>query len=136
MLKNDFTFTDGNTHILPSFLIVGIGTLFYISNTVVKRLGLVIDIVEKTGKGQFSLVSVPAEKWGKDEVGILIRKFNDMEEELVERDEELDTKNKELLMSKKLAAIGTLASGVAHELNNPLNNIYLSAQVLQKEVKE
>ena len=120
----------------PLFLIVGIGTLFYISNTVVKRLGLVIDIVEKTGKGQFSLVSVPAEKWGKDEVGMLIRKFNDMEEELVERDEELDTKNKELLMSKKLAAIGTLASGVAHELNNPLNNIYLSAQVLQKEVKD
>ena len=39
-------------------------------------------------------------------------------------------------MSKKLAAIGTLASGVAHELNNPLNNIYLSAQVLQKEAED
>jgi signal transduction histidine kinase len=122
--------------IFPLFLIVGIGTLFYISNTVVKRLGLIIDVVEKTGKGQFSLVSVPAQKWGKDEVGILIRKFNDMEEELVEREEELDTKNKELLMSKKLAAIGTLASGVAHELNNPLNNIYLSAQVLLKEADD
>jgi signal transduction histidine kinase len=120
----------------PLFLIVGIGTLFYISNTVVKRLGLVIDIVEKTGKGQFSLVSVPAGKWGGDEVGILIKKFNDMEKELVEREEELARKNKELLMSKKLAAIGTLASGVAHELNNPLNNIYLSAQVLQKEAGE
>ena len=120
----------------PLFLVVGIGTLFYISSKVVKRLGLVIDIVEKTGKGQFSLVSEPAEKWGKDEVGILIRKFNEMEEELVEREEELDTKNKELLMSKKLAAIGTLASGVAHELNNPLNNIYISAQVLQKEARD
>ena len=117
----------------PLFLVVGIGTLFYISSTVVKRLAMVIEIVEKTGKGNFSLVSVPAEKWGGDEVGVLIRKFNDMEEELVEREEELDTKNKELLQSKKLAAIGTLASGVAHELNNPLNNIYLSAQVLQKE---
>jgi signal transduction histidine kinase len=70
---------------------------------------------------------------GNDEVGMLIQKFNYMEEELAERDEELDTKNKELLQIKKLAAIGTLASGVAHELNNPLNNIYLSAQVLQKE---
>ncbi len=37
------------------------------------------------------------------------------------------------MQTKKLAAIGTLASGVAHELNNPLNNIYLSAQVLSRE---
>jgi signal transduction histidine kinase len=117
----------------PLFLVVGIGTLYYITSTVVKRLGLVIEIVEKTGKGQFSLVTVPAGKWGRDEVGVLMQKFNDMEEELAEREKELDTKNKELLQSKKLAAIGTLASGVAHELNNPLNNIYLSAQVLQKE---
>ena len=117
----------------PLFLIVGIGTLYYITSTVVKRLAMVIEIVEKTGKGDFSLVSAPAGKWGKDEIGVLIRKFNDMEEELVEREHELDTKNKELLHSKKLAAIGTLASGVAHELNNPLNNIYLSAQILQKE---
>jgi signal transduction histidine kinase len=117
----------------PLFLIVGIGTLFYITSTVVKRLAMVIEIIEKTGKGDFSLVSAPAGKWGKDEVGVLIRKFNDMEEELAEREQELDSKNKELLQSKKLAAIGTLASGVAHELNNPLNNIYLSAQVLQKE---
>jgi signal transduction histidine kinase len=120
----------------PLFLIVGIGTLYYITSTVVKRLGLVIKIVEKTGKGEFSKVVMPAEKWGGDEVGVLIRKFNDMEGELAEREEEIEKKNKELLMSKKLAAIGTLASGVAHELNNPLNNIYLSAQVLQKEAGE
>ena len=79
---------------------------------------------------------MPVAKWGGDEVGVLIRKFNDMEGELAEREEELEKKNKELLQSKKLAAIGTLASGVAHELNNPLNNIYLSAQVLQKEAGE
>jgi two-component system, NtrC family, sensor kinase len=39
-----------------------------------------------------------------------------------------------LFQTKKLAAIGTLASGVAHELNNPLNNIYLSTQVLVREI--
>ncbi|HMK49272.1 MAG TPA: ATP-binding protein, partial [Thermodesulfovibrionales bacterium] len=39
-----------------------------------------------------------------------------------------------LFQARKLAAIGTLASGVAHELNNPLNNIYLSTQVLVREM--
>jgi signal transduction histidine kinase len=55
-----------------------------------------------------------------------------MEWQLATWEEELAHKNSELLQSKKLAAIGTLASGVAHELNNPLNNIYLSAQVLKR----
>ncbi len=94
------------------------------------RLRLLINIVGKTGKGDYSHIPVSSQK---DEVGVLIREFNDMENELSQREEELDRKNKELLQSRKLAAIGTLASGVAHELNNPLNNIYISAQVLMKE---
>ncbi len=51
---------------------------------------------------------------------------------LAQHEEELNRKNSELLQSNKLAAIGTLAAGVAHELNNPLNNIYLSVQVLKR----
>lgn len=114
----------------PLFFISGIGTLFYISKNVVARLKLLINVVEKTGKGDFFQIPVPSQK---DEVGVLIRKFNSMEEQLSQRERELDKKNKELHQSKKLAAIGTLASGVAHELNNPLNNIHISAQVLVKE---
>jgi signal transduction histidine kinase len=71
-------------------------------------------------------------KWDYDEVGILMREFNSLETKLAQHEEELNRKNNELLQSNKLAAIGTLAAGVAHELNNPLNNIYLSVQVLQR----
>ncbi len=116
----------------PFFLILGIGTLFVISNNVVKRLREVIDLVERTGKGDFSRMPVPS---GRDEVGMLMRKFNGMEEQLSEREAEIEKKNQELLQTKKLAAIGTLASGVAHELNNPLNNIYISAQILARETR-
>jgi len=115
----------------PLFLITGIGMLFFISRSVANRLNQLISLVEKTGRGQFSTMPVPLQK---DEVGHLIRKFNEMEEQLAQREAELEKKNKELLQSKKLAAIGTLASGVAHELNNPLNNIYLSSQMLEKEM--
>lgn len=119
--------------IFPLFLLSGIGMLFFISRNIVNRLRLLMSFVEETGKGHFSRISISSEGAGGDEVGMLIEKFNDMEEQLAQREEELNNKNRELLQSKKLAAIGTLASGVAHELNNPLNNIYISAQVLQRE---
>ena len=113
----------------PLFLVVGFGTTLFIISNVVRRLHSLADLADKIGHGNFSYVPEDVESWGKDEVGALMRKFIYMEEQLALRE-------KELLRTKKLAAIGTLASGVAHELNNPLNNIYLSAQVLQKEAGE
>jgi signal transduction histidine kinase len=115
------------------FLAVGLAALFMISQSVVRRLKILTEAIEKTGKGDFSSLSVPAEQ---DEVGVLMNAFNKMEYDLIVRDKEIDKKNEELLQSRKLASIGTLASGVAHELNNPLNNIYLAAQILSKEVGE
>jgi len=112
------------------FLIFGLAALFVISHSVVRRLKILTTAIEKTEKGDFSSLPAPEKQ---DEVGVLIKAFNKMEADLIERDEELSSKNTELFQSRKLASIGTLASGVAHELNNPLNNIYLAAQILSKE---
>jgi two-component system, NtrC family, sensor kinase len=121
----------------PLFFFVGIGMLFFISTNVVRRLMLLINVVERTGKGSYPHLTISREKGrARDEVGILIDKFNDMEDQLALHETELENKNLELMQTKKLAAIGTLAAGVAHELNNPLNNIYLSTQVLAREVSE
>ena len=116
--------------LIPSSFFIGLFLLFVISQGVVNRLRMLMETVEKTGKGYFPLMPVPTQH---DEVSRLIRTFNRMEEDLKQREEDLKRKEDELFQSKKLAAIGTLASGVAHELNNPLNNIYISAQVLQRE---
>ncbi len=122
--------------IFPLFFISGIGTLFLISRNVANRLKLLAGRVEKAGKGQFTPATLTANsRWDNDEVGILIKGFSTMEAQLAQREDEIKRKNEELLQSKKLAAIGTLASGVAHELNNPLNNIYISAQILEKEAE-
>ncbi|MGE5172277.1 MAG: sensor histidine kinase [Betaproteobacteria bacterium] len=121
----------------PLFFAVGIGMLFFITANVVRRLMLLISVVEKTGKGSYPHLAVaPSDGGARDEVGLLIDKFNDMEDQLALHEAELEHKNRELMQAKKLAAIGTLASGVAHELNNPLNNIYLSAQMLTREAGE
>ncbi len=119
--------------LFPMFLAVGLAALFVISQSAVRRLKILTEAIEKTGKGDFSSLQVPVQQ---DEVGELIKAFNKMEGDLIARDKEIVKKNEELLQSRKLASIGTLASGVAHELNNPLNNIYLAAQILLREIGE
>jgi signal transduction histidine kinase len=49
---------------------------------------------------------------------------------------ELDLRQKSLMRSERLASLGTMLSGVAHELNNPLSNISTSCQILQEEIGE
>ena len=43
----------------------------------------------------------------------------------------LEQANRQLLQSEKLAAIGQLAAGVAHEINNPVGYIYSNLQSLE-----
>ncbi|MBT3048368.1 MAG: ATP-binding protein [Candidatus Thiodiazotropha sp.] len=49
---------------------------------------------------------------------------------------ELEIRQRRMLQSEKLASLGILASGVAHELNNPLSNISSSTQLLLEEFDE
>lgn len=47
--------------------------------------------------------------------------------------DELERRQETLVRAEKLASLGTLLSGVAHELNNPLSNISSSAQILKED---
>jgi two-component system NtrC family sensor kinase len=50
---------------------------------------------------------------------------------------EIELRQKKFMMqSERLVSLGTMISGVAHELNNPLSNIYSSCQILQEEIAE
>lgn len=63
------------------------------------------------------------------EVTSLISAFNRMSRELKSRQQQL-------VHSKKLASLGTMLAGVAHEFNNPLSNISSSAQILAEEIED
>ena len=49
---------------------------------------------------------------------------------------ELEGRQKNVARSSRLVALGTMLSGVAHELNNPLSNISTSCQILLEEIGE
>jgi len=51
-------------------------------------------------------------------------------------EEALKKRSEQLLQARKLASLGILTAGVAHELNNPLNNISTSIQILLEELEE
>jgi len=61
------------------------------------------------------------------EINNLINAFNRMSRELKIRQQQL-------VQSEKLASLGTMLAGVAHEFNNPLSNISSSAQILDEEL--
>lgn len=71
-----------------------------------------------------------------------ISKRVELEQELIKTNEELENKMSELqsayktaLHTEKLASIGRLAAGIAHEINNPLANASLNMQMLQSALK-
>ncbi len=66
---------------------------------------------------------------GNDELGLLARSFNHMTEKLMEA-------RQQLFQSDKMASLGRLAAGVAHEINNPLTGILTYASFLLKRTKD
>ena len=71
----------------------------------------------------------------KDEISKLAETFNLMASSLKERDDKLrEYTNQQIMKSERLATLGQLAAGVAHEINNPLGTISIYAQIVLDEL--
>ena len=99
--------------------------LFFIFN-VNRPLKSIENGIHKIVEGDYK--NIPAISTG-DEFESLVASLNNMISELNKRSDQL-------VQSEKMASLGTLTSGVAHELNNPLNNISTSIQILLEELED
>jgi two-component system NtrC family sensor kinase len=106
------------------FLAVFAFMLWTVRKNISKPLSILQAATEKVSKGDFEQIHYPAGRG--DEISSCISAFNKMTQEI-------KTRQAQLLHSRKMASIGTFTSGIAHELNNPINNISLLMETLMEE---
>jgi two-component system, NtrC family, sensor kinase len=121
------------SHSINLFLLVIISLSLFgivmgrvLSQLVVRPLKQLEENMKQIAAGRFKKLQI---KCQEPEIRSLERAFNQMLAEL-------ENRRRHLLQSEKLASLGTLLSGVAHELNNPLSNISSSCQILIEELEE
>ena len=110
---------------------LGVAALFaalgyFITAHVVRPLKIIERTTKQIGSGNFTPVPL---RGARDEIRDLQEAFNTMVCEL-------ENRQGQLVRSQKLSSIGTLSAGIAHQVNNPLNNISLAAQAMRAHVQE
>ena len=104
-------------------LVVSLAAFLFITFKIVLPLRMIERATGRIAKGDFTPLEV---RNTNDEIQRVMEALNRMADEL-------DTRRDQLVQAQKLSSIGTLASGIAHQLNNPLNNISTSCQILVEE---
>ncbi|UCD58175.1 MAG: HAMP domain-containing protein, partial [Candidatus Hydrogenedentota bacterium] len=113
------------------FLLFLLILVIYMANLLFRQinrpLSRLMELTERIADGDLTPIT-PLRKY-RDEITDVSLALNQMMRELKRRQELM-------IESHKLRAIGTLTAGIAHELNNPLNNITLTAAALEEDYKD
>ncbi len=132
-------------------LVLAILILTFFARLVTKPVKMLVEVTDQVSHGDLEQQVAINQL---DEIGHLANTFNKMieslkqsrdeiegynrtlEERISERTKELEQAQAQLLQSEKMGAIGQLAAGVAHELNNPLGGILGYAQFALEKMKK
>lgn len=132
-------YTDIRNQIIIIFMVVTllgmvivIGLSYLIANNITKPLSNIALAAKKIAQGNLpQQIEIKTD----DEIADLGRAFTYMINSLQERDARLrESISKTVAEAERLATVGQLAAGVAHEINNPLTGILLYCDIILKEL--
>ena len=128
-----------NLQVLALALVVGVGIFINIklATSIATPIRNLQRITKKITRGDFSET---IEVRGHDEVALLAESFNQMEDKLdhamtalEETIQKLQEKQDQLVEAEKLALVGKLAAGIAHEINNPLTSVLTFSNLMLEQ---
>jgi two-component system NtrC family sensor kinase len=93
---------------------------------VLRPVSALLEGTRRVAEGDLATVIPPM---AKGELGDLAQAFNAMTQRLSET-------QRQLTQADKLASVGRLAAGIAHEINNPLTGVLTYASLLEKRLQE
>jgi two-component system NtrC family sensor kinase len=113
------------------FAVIAIVALSFIIGFFVRKWVVrpVKELVKATHEVSSGNLNYTISQLGNDELGILGTSFNNMTQKLAEA-------RLQLFQSDKMASLGRLAAGVAHEINNPLTGVLTYSSFLLKRTKD
>ena len=111
-------------YFLMLLLIFVVFNAYILGSRILSSINRFTKYAQRIAAGDFTPI-MPRRRF-RDEFTDLALAINQMIQELERREEGL-------IQLHKVRAVGTLTAGIAHELNNPLNNIMLSAHMLLEE---
>lgn len=110
-------------------LAISVGGTALLSRGITGPLKKLVDAMVKISKGEFTQqIDIDS----KDEIGNLAQSFNDMSYQLLLTRKRMEEANKKLIQAEKLASIGRISAGIAHEIRNPLTSVKLNIQKLSQ----
>jgi len=138
LLKEKYDIIKRQTNIY--FLIMTVVTAFitviisiYIIRYLITPIHTLVDASRQLANGNYDK---KIEINSKDEMGDLCFSFNMMVDAINERDRLLkESTEKQIVQSEKLASLGRLASGIAHEINNPLTGVLTYSSLLLEDLE-
>ena len=108
-----------------AIIAVGLLIAFFVRRWVSNPVNDLLNATQQVSQGNLNYA---IKDLGNDEIGKLSSSFNNMTKKLAEA-------RMQLFQSDKMASLGRLAAGVAHEINNPLTGVLTYSSFLLKRTK-